>query len=68
MRKKLFFVIISLIVILSACDHFFADLEADLAYWASTVRITGIENPPADTDKDSFFAFQVQLVIVKKSY
>ncbi|UTC68576.1 hypothetical protein E4O01_07465 [Treponema sp. OMZ 790] len=55
MCKKLFFLIISLAFILSACNQFLANIETDLAYWASTVQITDIENPPAEIDENGYF-------------
>ncbi|UTC76218.1 hypothetical protein E4O03_05835 [Treponema sp. OMZ 792] len=55
MRKfKAFLIVITVLLLLSACDHFFSDIERDLEYWSSTVLITGNEIPAAGTDNEGY--------------
>ncbi|UTC68128.1 MULTISPECIES: hypothetical protein [unclassified Treponema] len=55
MRKfKAFLIVITVLLLSSACDHFFSDIERDLEYWSSTVLITGNEIPAAGTDNEGY--------------
>ncbi|UTC65491.1 hypothetical protein E4O00_05080 [Treponema sp. OMZ 788] len=53
-KFKAFLIVITVLLLLSACDHFFSDIERDLEYWSSTVLITGNEIPAAGTDNEGY--------------
>ncbi|UTC61532.1 hypothetical protein E4O05_08195 [Treponema sp. OMZ 787] len=51
---KAFLIVITVLLLLSACDHFFSDIERDLEYWSSIVLIIGNEIPAAGTDNEGY--------------
>ncbi|UTC75577.1 hypothetical protein E4O03_02255 [Treponema sp. OMZ 792] len=55
MCKKLFFFInLVIILLLSGCDQFVADIERDFEYWSSTIIIQSIDIPSIGTDTQNY--------------